>query len=53
MKNIKENQKLDFIMLSIVDIIQEINTTLVLDGKDSEIIETVFDSSVINNEANL
>jgi len=29
-------------MLSIVDILEEVNTTIVLDGKDSEILKEVF-----------
>lgn len=40
---------LDFIMLSVVDILWEKNTTLVLDGWDSQILETIFSEKVQNN----
>ncbi len=53
LKEIKEKQKLDFIMVSIVDILNEKNTTLVLDGKDSDIIELVFWCTVLENQADL
>ena len=43
---LKIEQSLDFIMLSIVDILAEENTTITLDGFDSEIIEKVFTTSV-------
>lgn len=50
---IKKSSNLSFIMLSIVDIFWEKNTTIVLDWKDSEIIEEVFDTKVIDNLADL
>lgn len=53
LKKIKENDSLDFILFSIVDIIWENNTSFVLDWKDSEIIEKVFNSKVENNIVDL
>jgi manganese-dependent inorganic pyrophosphatase len=53
LENIKNNDNLDFILLSVVDIIWEKNTSIVLDWSDSEIIETVFDTKVENNLADL
>jgi len=53
MQNIKNNSWLDFIMLSIVDIIWENNTSLVLDWKDSDIIENIFEEKVKNNLVDL
>lgn len=52
MKNIKEKDNLEFIMLSIVDIINEKNTTIILD-EDKEVIEKVFSIKVENNIADL
>jgi manganese-dependent inorganic pyrophosphatase len=52
LKEIKQNDNLDFVMLSIVDIIWEKNTTIVL-GEDSEIIEKVFNTKVEDNLADL
>lgn len=49
MKNIKEKDWLDFIMLSIVDIIWEKNNTIVLDWNDTNIVEEVFWNKVENN----
>lgn len=53
LEQIKKDSGLDFIMLSIVDIFWEKNTTIVLDWTDSEIIEKVFNTKVINNLADL
>ena len=50
---IKSEQNLDFIMLSVIDILQEKNMTIVCDGKDSTIIQEVFWSQIINNVADL
>lgn len=36
-------------MLSIVDIIGEKNTTIVLDGNDTQVVEAVFAAEVQNN----
>jgi len=53
MKDIKESDKLDFIFLSIVDIIWEKNTSIVLDWYDSQIVEEVFSVKIENNLADL
>lgn len=53
LKSIKQKSKLDFIMLSVVDIFWEKNTSIVLDWKDSEIIEKIFNVKVIENLADL
>jgi manganese-dependent inorganic pyrophosphatase len=53
MVELKSQQNLDFIMLSIVDILWEINTTIVLDGNDTEIIENIFWVKVTDNLADL
>jgi len=53
LENIKNNDNLEFILLSVVDIIWEKNTSIVLDGSDTEIIEQVFSTKVENNLADL
>ena len=53
MQEIKEESNLDFILLSVVDIIWEKNTSFVLDWKDTEIVEKVFNTKVENNLADL
>ena len=53
LEKIKATDGLDFIMLSIVDIIGEKNTTLVLDWEDAGVVERVFDTTVQDNEADL
>lgn len=53
MAEVKNESNLDFILLSVVDIIWEKNTSLVLDWKDTEIIEKVFNIKVENNLADL
>lgn len=50
---LKAEQNLDFIMLSIVDILEEKNTTIVLDWNDTSILEEVFNTSVQDNLADL
>ena len=52
LQELKVEQKLDFIMLSVVDILAENNTTLVTD-EDSKTLENIFWVQVENNEANL
>ena len=52
LKDLKAEQQLDFIMLSIVDILAENNTTFILD-EDVAILEAIFDIKVSQNEANL
>lgn len=53
MQEIKVESNLDFILLSIVDIIWEKNTSIVLDWKDTEIVKKVFNTKVENNLADL
>ena len=53
LEKIKASDNLEFILLSVVDIIWEKNTSIVLDGSDSEIIEQVFNTKVENNLADL
>lgn len=53
MEEIKEKDWLNFILLSVVDIIWEKNTSFVLNWKDTEIIEEVFNSKVNNNLVDL
>jgi manganese-dependent inorganic pyrophosphatase len=53
LEKIKIQDNLDFIMLSIVDIIWEKNTTIALEWNDSKVIEEVFNCKVENNQANL
>ncbi len=52
LKKIKSQDNLDFIMLSIVDIIWEKNTTIILD-EDKEIIERIFNIEIKDNLADL
>ena len=53
LEKIKKQDNLDFIMLSIVDIIWEKNTTICLDWKESEVISKVFNTEIVDNLANL
>ncbi len=53
MQEIKIENNLDFILLSVVDIIWEKNTSIVLDWKDTEIIENVFNTKVESNLVDL
>jgi len=53
MKEIKENDGLDFILLSVVDIIWEKNTSIVLDWEESKIVSEVFSVEIIDNLADL
>lgn len=53
MQKIKKESWLDFIMLSIVDILNEKNTTIVADEEDAKIVEQIFGAKVINNVADL
>jgi manganese-dependent inorganic pyrophosphatase len=52
LKELKIEQQLDFIMLSIIDILIEHNTTFILD-EDSSTLEAIFGFQVKNNEADL
>ena len=53
LKKIKQKDSLNFIILSVVDIINEKNTTIVLDWYDSNIIELLFWTKAQNNLINL
>jgi manganese-dependent inorganic pyrophosphatase len=53
MEEIKKESNLDFILLSVVDIIWEKNISMVLEWKDSQIVEEVFWAKVENNLADL
>lgn len=53
LQELKQEQNLDFIMLSIVDILWEKNTTITLDGNDSDIISQVFHTPVSENLSDL
>lgn len=53
LEKIKSEDNLDFILLSIVDIIWEKNTSIVLDGNDSQVVQEVFNTTVENNLADL
>jgi len=53
LEKIKKQDNLDFIMLSIVDIIWEKNTTICLDWKESEVISEVFNTEIKDNLADL
>lgn len=52
MQELKKEQELDFIMLCIVDILQEKNTTIVLD-EDTKTLEEMFQTNVNENLADL
>ena len=52
MKELKKEQNLDFIMLCIVDILKEKNTTIILD-EDSNTLENMFQTQVSENLADL
>jgi len=53
MQVIKEKDWLNFILLSVVDIIWEKNTSIVLDWYETKIIEEVFSRKIENNLADL
>ena len=53
LEKIKKDYNLDFILLSVVDIIWEKNTSIVLSWADSDIVEKVFNTKIENNLANL
>ena len=53
LEKIKKDDNLDFILLSVVDIIWEKNTSIVLTGDDSQVVEEVFNTNVENNLADL
>ncbi len=51
--SIKQKDNLEFIMLSVVDIIGEVNTSIVLDWDDTKVVEEIFSCKVENNLADL
>jgi manganese-dependent inorganic pyrophosphatase len=53
MQNIKKQDWLNFIILSVVDIIWEQNITITLDWIETTIIEEVFNTKVEFNQADL
>jgi len=53
LEKVKKQDNLDFIMLSIVDIIWEKNTTICLDWKESKIISEIFNTEIKENLADL
>ena len=53
LQEIKDTQNLDFIMLSVVDIIEEHNTSIVLTWDDSLVVEKVYSCKVQDNLADL
>ena len=53
LKYIKNNDDLDFILLSVVDIIWEKNISIVIDWDETKIIEELFNTKVENNLADL
>lgn len=52
MSELKSGQNLNFIMLCVVDILKEKNTTIVLD-EDSQVLDTIFGSATQENLADL
>ena len=52
-ESIKKDQNLDMIILCVVDILNEQNTTIVADGEDSEHLSKIFDVTVTDNLADL
>jgi len=52
MKELKLEQNLDFIMLCIVDILEEKNTTIILD-EDSDTLNKIFQTQTLDNLADL
>ena len=53
LEKIKSENNLGFIMLCVVDIIWEKNTTIILDWNDTKIIEEIFNCKIKNNLADL
>lgn len=50
---LKQEQKLDFVFLSVVDILHEKNITIVWTKEDEYVIKSVFGADTINNLADL
>lgn len=53
MSKIKQSSNLDFILLSVVDIIWMKNISLVLDWEDEKVVNEVFNAEVVENLADL
>jgi manganese-dependent inorganic pyrophosphatase len=53
MQQIKEEKNLDFILLSVIDILEESNTTFVLSGEEEALVQQVFSASTNDNVADL
>ncbi len=53
LKIVKANDKLDYLFLSIVDIIGEKNLTILLDWEDSQITKDIFNCEIVDNVADL
>lgn len=53
MQEIKSSSSLDYILLSVVDILDEKNTTLVLSDKEKDLVKNVFGIVAIDNIGNL
>lgn len=53
MQKIKKEAKLDFVMLSVIDILNEKNTTILSDETDIKVIRDIFWTDVLDNLADL
>gem|GEM_PF-2687450 len=53
MKQLKNESGLDFIIFSVIDILNESNTTFVVDDFEKKVVKEVFGADTINNLANL
>lgn len=53
MKKLKEEEKLDLIMVSVVDILQEKNLTIIASDEDAAIVKTIFAADTVDGLADL
>lgn len=53
MERVKNRDELDFILFSIVDILNEVNTAFVLEGSDQDVIKATFGADTVDNIADL
>ncbi|MCD5382875.1 manganese-dependent inorganic pyrophosphatase [Candidatus Gracilibacteria bacterium] len=53
LQKIKHEDNLDFILLSVVDILEEKNISFVLDGNETKVVENIFGTKIENNLADL
>ena len=51
--NLKQEQKLDMVMLSVIDILNETNTTILSSDIDAQIIKNVFGFDMVDNIVDL